>query len=79
MALILSQLTTIHQEERLERGQALTNEGRGSDTHCGGQGSAPRLHHQTKHQRFRDKPLTESRKGEREATTPYRGVVVHDG
>jgi hypothetical protein len=35
-------------------------------------------HHQTKYQGFRDKPLTESRKGEREATTPYRGVVVHE-
>ena len=47
MALIMSQLTTIHQEERLERGQALTNEGRGSETRCGGQGSAPPAHRES--------------------------------
>jgi hypothetical protein len=47
MALIMSQLTTIHQEERLERGQALRNEGRGSETRCGGQGSAPPAHRES--------------------------------
>jgi hypothetical protein len=77
------QLTTIQKEERLERGQALTNEGWGSETRCSGQGSVHQLignlpHHQTKYQGFWDKPLTESRKGEREATTPYHGVVVHE-
>jgi hypothetical protein len=59
------------------------NEGRGSETRCGSQGSVHQLienlpHHQIKYQGFWDKPLTESRKGKREATTPYRGVVVHE-